>query len=171
MKKISLIGVAFLFIFFMPANVYAQSEVKKIGFLDLSKMFDNYEKTKEYDKVLEKEHAAYEADRNAKIEKLKEKQGKLALLKEEEKEKMQKEIEDLRNALRQFDKDQQVELTKKRDEKIREILLEIEKFVSEYAKKDKFDMILNDRVLIYGNETMDITDQVLKGLNESYNKE
>jgi len=165
-KIIALVVVSALL---LASPVFAQG-VKKVGFLDLSKLFDNYEKTKEYDKVLEGEHSGYEKERNAKIEKLKEAQGKLALLKEDEKKKMEEEIEVMRNELVEYDQAQRVDLTKKRDEKIREILLEIEKIVSDYAKKEKFDMILNDRVLIYGSDALNVTDQILTILNESFNK-
>ena len=49
--------------------------------------------------------------------------------------------------------------------------MEIEKNVSDFAKKEKYDVILNDRVLIYGSEQMDVTDHVLKILNDNYNKQ
>ena len=54
---------------------------------------------------------------------------------------------------------------KKRNEKIREILLEIEKIVSAYAEKEGYDMIFNDRVLIYGAPVLNITQTVLDQLN------
>ena len=57
----------------------------KIGYVDLSRLFDKYYKTKEYDKVLEGEHKLYEQEGKAKIEKIREAQGKLALLKEDQK--------------------------------------------------------------------------------------
>ena len=168
-KGIITLAILLFMLFGLTAGVQAQ-EVRKIGFIDLSKTFDNYEKTKEYDAVLEKDHAAYEKDRNKKIDKLKEKQGKLALLKEGEKEKVAKEIEELKADLMSFDQGQKTELTKKRDEKIREILLEIEKVVSDFAKNEQYDVILNDRVLIFGSDNLDVTDQVLKVLNDTYNK-
>ena len=61
-------------------------------------------------------------------------------------------------------------MTKQRDEKIREILLEIEKVVSDYAKQEKYDLILNDRVLIYGDDGLDISTKILELLNAEYNK-
>ena len=156
---------------FLTSNVFAQGgQLKKVGFLDLSKIFDNYEKTKEYDSVLENKHNVYKESRDEKIEKLQEAQSKLALLKEEEKDKVQKDLEKMRTDLLEYDQDQRVDLTKQRDEKIREILLEIEKVVSDYAKSQGFDIILNDRVLIYGSEGFDVTDQILKILNDNYNK-
>ena len=142
----------------------------KIGFLDLSKLFDQYEKTKQIDSILQSEHGAFEKERNAKLEKLRETQGKLALLKEEEKAKVEEEIEKLRTEIIEFDRRNKTDLTKKRDESIREILLEIEKIVSDYAQKENLSLVLNDRVLIYGNKVMDITDSILKVLNENYAK-
>ncbi len=143
---------------------------KKIGYLDLSKLFDGYQKTKEYDAALEKEQKAYETERNEKIEKLKEAQAKLALLKDEEKAKAQEEVDKLRKDLVAFDQAKRTDLTRERDEKIREILLEIEKIVSDFAKKEGYDLILNDRVLIYGDKALNVTDQVQKILNEQYQK-
>jgi Skp family chaperone for outer membrane proteins len=46
--------------------------------------------------------------------------------------------------------------------------LEIEKTVSEYAKKEGITYVLNDKMLIYGAETSNITDPILKNLNDAY---
>ena len=80
--KITTLAVAFLLTSVFAAH--AQGAAMKIAFLDLSRIFDTYEKTKEYDAILEGEHNAYEKDRNEKLEKLKEAQGKLAALTEAE---------------------------------------------------------------------------------------
>ena len=72
--------------------------------------------------------------------------------------------------LLELDKEQQTHIRKQRDEKIREILAEIEKVVKDYATKEKFSFILNDRVLIYGGPEMNITEPILKVLNEGYKK-
>lgn len=170
MKTKKIVTLMMVMALMMVSPVLAQGEVKKVGFLDLSKLFDGYQKTKEYDAELEKKYNEIKKLSDEKVEKLKEAQGKLALLKEEEKAKMETEIETLRNELMELQQTQGADLTKQRDEKIREILLEIEKIVSDYAKKEKYDLILNDRVLIYGNEAMDITEPILKILNENYNK-
>ncbi len=168
MKKIFILMVAAALMVSFSMTGVAQAQ--KIGYLDLSKTFDNYEKTKDYDKTLEAEHDAYQKERNVKIEKIQELQGKLALLKEDEKQKQQDEIDKLITELREFDQVRGTDLTKKRDDKIREILLEVEDLVSGYAKKEGYDFILNDRVLIYGQETMNVTDAILELLNANYKK-
>ena len=164
--KIVICAVACALLFSLPAQ--AQGIERKVAFIDLSKLFDSFEKTKEYDAVLEKNHKGYETAREEKLTKIQEANSKLALMKAEEKEKLQAEIDTMKRDLMEFDQAQRTDLAKQRDEKIREILLEIEKTVSDFAKKEKYDLILNDRVLIYGNETLDITEQVLSILNDTY---
>ena len=67
--------------------------------------------------------------------------------------------------LLEFDRLKKTDLTKERNEKIREILLEIEKIVSDFAEKNGYSVILNDRVLIYGAPGYDVTEEILKVLN------
>jgi outer membrane protein len=164
-----MLGVLTFSVWIMMSSVCGAQNIKKVGYLDLSRIFDSYDKTKEYDGVLEEKHNTYQQQRNEKIEKFKEKQGKLALLKEDEKGKLQTELDELRNEIQEFDRQNQTELTRMRDEKFREILLEIEKVVADYAKKENYDLIFNDRVLIYSHESLDITEQILKTLNTGYN--
>ena len=142
----------------------AENETK-IATVDLSRLFDEYYKTKEYDKVLEEKSKAFEKERNDKIEKIREAQGKLELLAEDKKAPVQQDVDKMKNELLEYDRQKKTELTKERNDKIREILLEIEKIVSGYAEKQGFSLILNDRVLIYGNQSLNVTETILKQLN------
>ena len=174
MRNLKILSMVFMSAFLTSVtsvSVFAQSlDGKKVGYVDLSKVFDEYGKTKEYDAILEKKHAEYEDARNKKLDKIREAQGKLALLKEEEKAKLQESIDKDKADLLEFDRQQQTDLKKQRDDKIREILLEIEKIVHDFAEKEKYALILNDRVLIYGDKTMDLTEKVLKLLNDTNKK-
>ncbi len=165
--KVIIVLVAFMFSVVMGAQAQNLGD-RKVAYVDLSRIFDEYGKTKEYDAVLEKKHGEYQDARNVKLEKIRDAQAKLALLKEDEKAKLQEQIDKDRNDLLEFDRQQQTDLRKQRDEKIREILLEIEKIVREYAEKEKYALIYNDRVLIYGAKDLDITEKILKLLNVTY---
>ncbi|PIQ98053.1 MAG: hypothetical protein COV67_01040 [Nitrospinae bacterium CG11_big_fil_rev_8_21_14_0_20_56_8] len=167
MKAVKAFMMAVVALSLLTGPVFA---AEKVAYLDLSRIFNDYGKTKDNDATLETAYNKYAADRDAKVEKIKEAQGKLALLKAEEKDKLQKDIEQMTADLNQFDQSERTELTRQRDEKIREILLEIEKIVSDYAKKEQISVVFNDRVLIYGSETLDITEPILKVLNDNYNK-
>jgi len=96
---------------------------------------------------------------------VREAQGKLALLKEDQKKATEGEIEKMKNELLEYDRQKKTDLTKERNEKIREILLEIEKIVSGYAEQNGYSVILNDRVLIYADKGLDLTENILKNLN------
>ncbi|MCA9406270.1 MAG: OmpH family outer membrane protein, partial [Candidatus Omnitrophica bacterium] len=140
--------------------------LEKIGYVDLSRLFDEYYKTKDYDKVLEQKHKTFEEERQVKVDKIQESIGKLGLLADDKKADLESNIEEMKAEVLEYDRQKRTDLTKERNEKIREILLEIEKVVSDYAQKEKYSVILNDRVLIYGNQTFDLTEEILKVLNK-----
>lgn len=164
--KVSRMFMVPVFLLVMTAAGSYAAETGKMGYVDLSRLFDEYHKTKEYDKALEAKHNELEKVGKEKIEKIKESEGKLALLKEDQKKALEDEIQTMRDEAQEFIRQEQSNLTKERNEKIREILLEIEKIVSDFAEKEKYDVILNDRVLIYGNPAQDLTEEILAILNK-----
>lgn len=165
MKVLRLLIILTAAVFLFGRTPAFAEDKTRIGYVDLSRLFDEYYKTKEYDKVLEGEHKAYEQEGKVKIEKIREAQGKLALLKEDQKKATEDEIEKMKNELLEYDRQKKTDLTKERNEKIREILLEIEKIVSGYAEQNGYSVILNDRVLIFADKGLDLTENILKNLN------
>lgn len=165
MKKHLLFIMLVMGVVMSATSGFAQES--KIGFVNLSRLFDEYSKTKDYDAKLEVKHKNFEDARNQRIEKIRESQGKLALLAENKRAELEVDIENMKADLLEFDRQMKADLTKERNDKIREILLEIENKVSEYAQKEKYSLILNDRVLIYGAKTIDLTEELLKILNKS----
>ncbi len=168
MKSWKLVCLVLCFVFAAALVARAEDVKTKIAYVDLARIFDEYGKTKAYDKILEAENNKYQEERNKKIDQIRELQGKIAMMKDAEKAKAEKDMEKLKNDILEFDRQKRTDLTKNRDEKVREILLEIEKTVSEYAKKEGISYVLNDKMLIYGAETSNITEPILKGLNDSY---
>jgi outer membrane protein len=168
MKAVKVLGLAVIF-GFMAIGMAWTKDVK-IAYVDLARVFDNYQKTKEFDAVLQKEGEAFQRDRDAMVAKIRDAQSKLDLMNETEKVKMQADIEKQKNEVIAFDKDKRTELAKRRDEKVREILQEVEKVVSGIAQRDGYTFVLNDRVMIYGEPEFNITPEVMKTLNDSYTK-
>lgn len=163
--RIGAFWLAIVFTFCFASVSFAQSKDLKIGYVNLTVIFDKYQKTIDYDKVLEQKSTEYKKQRNDLVAKIQESERKITLLKEEERMKVAQQIEKDKQALMDFDQKNQTELRKDRDDKIREILLEIESVVKAYAQREKYDIILNDRVLIYGAESFDLTQKVLDSLN------
>jgi len=139
----------------------------KIGYVDLAKVFDNYQETKDFDAQLQAQGEEFSRQRDAMIQKIQDAQSKLALMSDTQKASMQDDIEKQKNAVIEFDKEKRTELSNRRDSKVREILTQIQGVVSTVAKKDGYTYILNDRVMIYGDPQFDLTDEVMKSLNES----
>lgn len=168
MKALKVFGLAVMF--GCMAAVCSFAGDLKIAYVDLSKVFDGYQKTKEFDAVLQSEGEVFQKERDAMIQKIQDAQGKLNLMNDAQKKAMQADIEKQKNDVVAYDKDKRAELAKKRDDKVREILTEIQKIVTDLAKREGYTYVLNDRVMIYGDPQFNVTDVVLKTLNDSYKK-
>lgn len=168
MKALKVLGLAVIF-GLMATGLSLAADIK-IAYVDLSKVFDGYQKTKEFDAVLQTEGEAFQKDRDAMVQKIQDAQSKLDLMKDTEKTAMESDIEKQKNDVVAYDKEKRTELAKKRDDKVKEILTEIQGVVSDLAKRDGYTYVLNDRVMIYGDPQFNVTDEVLKTLNDSYKK-
>ncbi|MBU0467839.1 MAG: OmpH family outer membrane protein [Candidatus Omnitrophica bacterium] len=167
MKALRLLVLFSVAMFLLTANSYAQNKDGKMGYVDISRLFDSYYKTKEYDEVLNGKHTSFQEEVKNKVEEIKEKESKLVLLADDKKAGLETEIETMRTNLLEFDRQKKTDLTKERNEKIQELLLEIEHIISNFAEKENYSVILNDRVLIYGNPDLELTEKILKILNEN----
>ena len=49
-------------------------------------------------------------------------------------------------------------------------LYNLKNYLKEYNKDQKYSLILNNAVVLYGNEGMDITAEITANLNERYKK-
>ncbi|MBF0532357.1 MAG: OmpH family outer membrane protein [Candidatus Omnitrophica bacterium] len=168
MKRLPLITILALALAVVGSGSYAAAQTTaggKIGYVNLSRLFDEYYKTKQYDQVLQDKQGKIKTDLESRVEKIKETQGKLNLLSADKKGDIEKQLEQMKGDFDKYQQDQAQTFTKERNEKIREILLEIEGIVKDFAGKEGYSVILNDRVLIFGDQTMDVTEQVLKKLN------
>ncbi|MDD5195882.1 MAG: OmpH family outer membrane protein [Candidatus Omnitrophica bacterium] len=143
----------------------------KIGYVDFLQIYDQYEKTKEYDKALEAKKDVKEKELKAKAEEIEKMQSKASMLKDKEKDKEKDKVmaaaKDFENLRRQS----YLDLKKERDEKMKEIVADIENVVKDYAKKNNYDLILNGNIIHYAaDKSMDITSEVMKAVNDTYKK-
>jgi Skp family chaperone for outer membrane proteins len=142
----------------------------KLGYVDLSRTFSEYGKTKDYDKVLGEKQTAYTTERDKKVAEVRQLQEKMSLLSEKEKEAKKGDLENKVKDLQEYDRQKQTDLRKDQDEKMKEILKDIEDAVKQQAEKDGYTMVFNDRVLVYQNKSMDITDKIIEILNKGGKK-
>lgn len=168
MKAVKVVGLSLLCGIMAAGTGFAADQ--KIAFVDLAKVFDSYPKTKEFDAVLQSDGESFQKQRDQMVQKIQDDQNKLALMADAKKSAMQADIEKEKDSVIAFDKEKRTELAKRRDDKVREILSDIQAVVGTVAKKDGYTYVLNDRVMIYGDTQYNITDEVMKALNDSYKK-
>ncbi len=169
MSRFLIVILVVIFLFSISALSLAQS-TGKIGYVDLSRAFDEYQKTKDSDKSLEQKSDAKQKEREKLVDEIKKMRDELELLSESAKPKKQEAIDDRIKKLQEFDQEAKNELRKERDAMVRDILKEMNEVVAEYGQREGYAIILNDRVLLYSDKALDLTDQIIKVLNERYKK-
>lgn len=171
--KISVLKMAVLALLFSiclsPVNsVFAAGE--KIAYMDLGKIFDDYSKTKDFDKDLEKKSDSKQAERDKLVAEIKKLKDEMDLMSDKAKEPKQAAIDDKIKKLQDFDRDTRDALKKERDDMARQILKEIKDVIDDVGKKEGYTLILDNRAVLYGVEASDLTVAVLKNLNDRYGK-
>ncbi len=140
----------------------------KIAYVDLAQAFDKYEKTKTFDETLTEVQTAKEKELEQMANEIKAIEDKMSLLSDKEKEAKKKEMDEKTKKLKQSSQQIALDLRKDRDEKLKEILQDIEKVIQSYAQKNGYDFVLNDKVLLYGAASADVTQDVVDQLNADY---
>ena len=168
MKKLVFASLAlFVCSVFFATGVFA---LEKVACVDLARIFSEYSKTKDYDKTLGDKQTSYDKEREKKVNEIKQFQDKINLLSDKEKENKRPEMENKIKALQEYDRQKQTDLRKEQDERMKEILKDIEETVKQFAEKEGYTLILNVRVLVYQVKSMDITDPIVELLNKAYKK-
>jgi outer membrane protein len=189
----SLLSICFAFLVLFSNNSHAQQPVAqlKIASVDMSKVFAEYYKTKKANSELATTASGYEKelkDRAGELQRLEEEGKKLkeesenpAFTDEKRAEKRKvfdtkrSEFRLLAEQLQNLRTDRQREL-KDREGKVRNSLVdEISKVIQDKAKKEGFSLVLDKTGLtfsgvpsvIYVQESMDITGEVIRILNAS----
>ena len=164
-----MLSIAMIIGLAMPAfsGLAAAAEAGKIGYVNLSLVFDSYEKTKKFDKDLEAQVEVKRKERDAMVNDLKKMREELEMLSEDKKAKKQGDIDEKVKQVQAFDKDARENLRRQRDTMLREILQEIDGIVKEFGDKEGYTYILNDRILLYKSDTNDLSQKIIQKLNAS----
>ena len=152
----------------LSLNGPAWAKLEKVGYVDVAKVFDEYQKTKENDAQLQAVGKKKEEERDAIVHEVRRLKDEQALLAEDQREKKQEAIDVKIRELQEFDAGARRELTEQRNQKVREIFKDIDGIVQQYGERKGYDLILNDRVLLYRNPAFDVTKDILEELNRSY---
>lgn len=168
MKKMGFAVLVVSIMMFACGLTSAIAADAKIGYVDLARVFDEYQKTKELDKSLESKGAAKTAEREKLVAEVKKLKDEAEVLSPKAKEEKQAVIDEKIKSLQDFDRVTRDALRKDRDGMVQGIVKEIEAVIQDFGKSQGYSYIFNDRVLIFKSDAGDLTPQVIKALNDGY---
>lgn len=153
----------------LPVAAFAAGN-GKLGYVDIQKVLNLSEAGKSAKEQLTAKVQKYQAEIKSKQEELKklkdvlEKQG--SLLSESAKVAKERDYQQSLKDLQRMQKDAQDDLQAKDEELTRNILVNIEKVVQDYGRKNNYTFIfVRNESMIFVDETADLTDQILALLN------
>ena len=159
-----LLGALTILISFVWINVSVAEDVK-IGFVDVEKVFNEYEKTKQNDSSLKEKGKQKAQERAGIVAEIKKQKEEMELLSESGKAEKQAIIEEKLKELKNFDEDTKNALRQERDEVLKEIFQDIKNIIDVYGKDNGYTFILNEKALLYKTDTLDVTNEIVKQLN------
>jgi Skp family chaperone for outer membrane proteins len=130
------------------------------------KVFNEYKKTGSYDEELAKAQNEKEAALKTKNDEIVKLQDEAKLMKDDAKKAKEAEIAKLGGALQEEYKASLDELRGMRDTKMQEVLQDIEKTITDYAKANNIDIVFKKAALAFGNDAMDKTADIIAALNK-----
>ncbi|MFA4989355.1 MAG: OmpH family outer membrane protein [Candidatus Omnitrophota bacterium] len=164
MKKLFVVLCAALLSSFILTGLAQAAD--KFAYINLGRAFNEYSKTKDYDKSLTEKENSYTAERDKKLKELNSFRDKFKLLSDRDREAKKGDLENKAKAVQDFITRRETDLRKEQEERMKEILQDIDAVVKTYAEKEGYTMVFNDRVLVYQNKSMDITDEIIALLNK-----
>ena len=147
----------------LATSVAAQE--MKIGYVNLGKVFDGYERTKASEAALEQRGKQKEAEFEGRMNELKKLRASLELLNADARDAKTREIEEKSEELQRFRNAAARDLGRDRDRAARDLLKAIQDGITNYAKANGYSMILDSRSLLFAVPAFDVTDPVLQILN------
>lgn len=141
-----------------------------VAYVDVAEVFDNYQKTKDQDLALKNIGEQKEKERAALVKAARALEDEVSLLAKEARQPKQEQLIEKKRQLEDFDREVRRQLGESREKVVREIFQDIDATIAEYGKAKGYDFILNDRVLLYRNPTLNITKDVLQELMKKYKK-
>lgn len=158
--------------------LFDKLNTKKIAYVRSTELIYNYLGMKEAQRKFQQKSEAWKAnvdtlksDYNRTLSKY---TVEVASLSKEERQKRENYLNDQQKNLMSYSQAISDNAKQEDDKVTQAVLNQINSFVEEYGKKNNYDIILGTTVsgsLLYGKESIDITEEVLKELNRNYKGE
>ena len=160
--------LAALALAFAGGDAVAQA---KVGFVNLSRILREAPVAQRAEKKLEQEFSKRSQDLQKTSDQLKKMQENLeknaVTLSDSERQKKEREFADLNRDFQRRQREFQEDLNQRRNEELSGVMQRLEKVVVQIATTEKFDILVRDGQVIWSSPAIDITDKVIKALDES----
>ncbi len=166
--KIVKIGFAALLISGFFANQALFAEGEKYAYVDVAKVFDEYQKTKDNDQVLQAAGKKKETERDSLVLEIRQMKDEMVLLADDAKLKKQEVLNTKIKTLQDFDMQAKQELGEQRNGVVRDIFKDIDDAVQRFGERKGLDFVFNERALLYRNSKYDVTAEVIQEINKDY---
>jgi outer membrane protein len=146
----------------------AKADEIKIGYVDIYRIFDEYNKTADLEKELEEQKNIQQSQIDKVRQEIDQIKDELDITADQARADKQKEFEEKIEELRSLEQAARLKLRRKQATMRRDILLDIYKTVQDYGKRNNYTLILVEHSLLYGDENEDLTEEILGALNSKY---
>lgn len=145
-------------------------DTSKVGYVDIAKVFDEYQRTKDNDQDLQKAGKKKEEERDALVHEVRQLKDEMVLVTDDAKLKKQEILETKVRELQDFDRRAKQELGTERNRVVREIFKDIDDAIQRLGERKGLDFVFNERALLYHHAKLDLTLEVLNEINKEYAK-
>jgi len=165
-KKTAVIALMVLAYFLSVSSAWAAE--LKYATINVPKLLNGYEKTKEQERQLQEAGNKKEKERDALVQSLRQMKDELALLNDDARAKKQEQLDMKIRELQDFDVQAKQMLGEKKNGALKEILTDIDGTVKKYGERKGLDFIFSEQALLYYQPQYDVTNDILTELNKTY---
>ncbi len=165
-KKIALaVAVVFAIASVMFLAHDASAKELKIGYANPAKIMSEYGKAKDAGKSLEAKFKVKDAERKKMVDEITKMKDEQAMLSDKAKAEKQGLIDNKIKSLQDFDRKAREELVNERNDVAGGLENEVFKTISDYARANGYDMVLDSRAMLFAKPENDFTGEIVKTLN------
>ena len=148
----------------------------RIAYVDSSRLMVGFSEADKINKEIEAEKKQYEENLKALEDSVKAHMGLMSKeydsASPQNKQELREKLREWNVKMNQYQKAGAEEIAKKHQEKMGAVIKKMNAFISEYGKEHNYDLILGTTAggnILYAKESKrDITNEIIKGLNERY---
>jgi len=169
--------VAFVFLGTCFLSGVRAQEGIKIGVIDIKEVVNNCKYGQDIMSQLQLKYDELKAKLQQELKKLNELkteiQQKSALWSKEEKQKKEKEYNELLNKIKELQQASEIEIQSYQQKLLQPLFVKLEKVIKDFAQKQGYDLILEKKQpgLYYASNKIDITGKIINILDKMYEKE